>query len=205
MVHVLTSPLIERFNQEYPKVVLTVHDGTSDQLEALFNKDELDIAIFMSAKRSIRNINIKPLVAENMYLVGPADSGLSIRRPVGWSALNDKSMILYSVPNQTRLRVDYAVQQYGLRFRTVAEVNSLALLNDLVERGIGYAITPLGAVQNALHKKRVTAAPLRNVVIRWSLAITRDRPYAKAIPAAERLIRELVVKQKGKNSGWTVL
>jgi LysR family nitrogen assimilation transcriptional regulator len=205
MVHILTSPLIERFNHEYPKVVLTVHDGTSDQMEALFNKDELDIAIFMSAKGSVRNINVKPLVAENMYLVGPANSGLSIRRPVGWSALNDKPMILYSVPNQTRLKVDYAVQQYGLQFHTVAEVSSLALLTDLVERGIGYAITPLGAVQNALNKKCVTAAPLRNVVIRWSLAITRDRPYAKAIPAAERLIRELVAKQKSKNAGWTVL
>ncbi len=205
MVHVLTSPLIERFNQEYPRVVLTVHDGTSDQLEELFNKDQLDIAIFMSGRRAIRNINLKPLVAENMYLVGPADSGLSVRRPVGWSALNNKSMVLFSVPNQTRLRVDYAVQQHGLRFRTVAEVNSLSLLTDLVERGIGYAITPIGAVQNALDNKRVTAAPLRNVVIRWSLAVTRDRPYAKAIPAAERLIRELVIKQKGRNVGWTVL
>lgn len=205
MVNVLTSPFIERFNRDYPKVSLTIHDGTSDQIESLFGRGELDIAIFMSARRSVRNVNLKPLVMENMYLVGPAGSGLDIRRSVGWSALNGKPMILYSVPNQTRLKVDYAAQQYGLQFRTVAEVSSLTLLLDLVERGIGYAITPIGAIRTALDRKLITAAPLRNVSIKWSLAITRERPHARAIPAAERVIRDLVLQQRSKKLGWTVL
>jgi LysR family nitrogen assimilation transcriptional regulator len=205
MVETLTSPLIEKFYHEYPKVVLTVYDGASDHLESMFSGGELDLAIFMSARPPIRSMNIQPLLVENMYLIGPAGGDLDVRRPVGWSALNDKPMILYSAPNQTRLKVNHAAQQYNLQFRVVAEVSSFTLLMDLVERGIGYAIVPLGAVRNALNKKRVTAAPLRNAFFEWSLGITRERPYAMAIPAAERIIRDLVQRQSRKKPGWTVL
>jgi len=205
MVDVMTSPFIERFYQQYPKVVLTVYDGASDQLEAKFHKGELDLAIFMSARPPIRSMNIQPLAVESMYLIGPDGSGLDIRHPVGWTALNGKPMILYSVPNQTRLKVNYAAQQYNLDFPIVAEVSSLTLLMDMVERGIGYVIAPIGAVRHVLNKKRVSAAPLRNAFFEWSLAITRERPHAMAIPAAERVIRDLALRQSRKKPGWTLL
>lgn len=205
MVYVLTSPFIERFNRAYPKVLLTVHEGISDQLEALIRSGQIDIAILMSAQRPIRNVDLKPLVTEDMYLVGPLGSGLNIQQPVGWSSLNDRPMILYSLPNQTRLKIDHAKRRYGLNFRTVAEVSSLPLLLDLVERGVGYAITPMGAIRHAIARKRLTAAPLRNVSVKWALAVTRNRPYAKAIPEAERLIRELIKQQAGRTGAWTVI
>lgn len=205
MVDAITSPLVEKIYREYPNVLLSVYDGASDQVESKFHSGELDLAIFMSARPPIRSMNIQPLAVESMYLIGPPGSGLDVRRPLGWTDLNDKPMILYSVPNQTRLKVNQAMLKHRLQFRFVAEVTSLTLLTDLVERGIGYAITPIGAVRNALDQKLVTAAPLRNAFFEWSLGITNERPYAMSIPVAERLIRQMALEQSRKKPGWTLI
>jgi LysR family nitrogen assimilation transcriptional regulator len=202
MMHALTSPFIERFSRAYPKVRLTIHEGTSNQLESMIKNGQIDIAILMTARRIIHNVDLKPLLTENMYLVGPPRSGLNIRTPVGWSALNGRSMVLYVLPNQTRLKIDQAQRRYGLKFRIVAEVSSLALLLDLVERGVGYTVAPLDPIRDAIAANHFVAAPLQNMPVKWTLAVTRNRPFAKAIAEAERLICEVIKKRATRKKGF---
>jgi len=202
MIDVLTAPFVERFTRAFPRVLLNVYEGISDQLEALVRHGAVDIAILIALRRPIRNADVRPLMTEQLYLIGPRSSGLSLKRPVGWTSLNGRVMILHSPPNYLRLRLDQVTHQLGLDFRVAAEVSTLPLMLRLVEKGVGCAVMPLCAIRQALSENRLSAAPMRNVYVTWTLAVTRDRPDARGIPEAVRIINEMINEQ-ARRGAWT--
>jgi LysR family transcriptional regulator, nitrogen assimilation regulatory protein len=203
MIDVLTGPFVERFTRAFPRVLLNVYEGISDQLEALVRHGEVDIAILIALRRPIPNADVRPLMTEQLYLIGPRNSGLSVKKPVDWTSLNGRVMILHSPPNYLRLRMDQVTHQKGLDFRVAAEVSTLPLMLRLVEKGVGYGVMPLCAIREALSENRLSAAPMRNVYVTWTLAVTRERPDARAIPEAVRIINEMINEQARRGT-WTV-
>jgi LysR family transcriptional regulator, nitrogen assimilation regulatory protein len=187
---VLSSDLIADYHEAFPSVQLTVHEAFVHVLEDMLQSRQLDVAILFGGSRKFESFDVMSLVAEDIYLVGPPQAGLDLKTPVSVKDLAELPIILISRRNQLRLLVERAMARYGLDFQPFLEVEGQPLTHDLVERGIGYTITPYCAVQDELEAGELSGAPVRELTISWELGVNRVRAHAPAVRELIALIHK---------------
>jgi DNA-binding transcriptional LysR family regulator len=201
MRSVLSAALIASYHKTYPEVQLRVHEAFVHVLESLLRSRELDVAILFGGSHELDHFDVRPLVVEDVYLVGPPDAGLKLNRPVSIKYLADVPVILISRRNQLRLSAEQAMARHGVRFRPFLEVDGQPLTRDLVMKGTGYTITPYCAVQADIEAGLLCGAPIRGLTITWALGVNRVRAHA---PAVRELIAHIqrAVDSRVATSSW---
>jgi LysR family transcriptional regulator, nitrogen assimilation regulatory protein len=201
MRNVLSSALIAGYHQAFPDVQLRVHEAFVHILEDLLQSRELDVAILFGGSHKLDNFDVRPLAAEDIYLVGPPDAGLDLDRPVSIKYLAEIPIILISRRNQLRLAAEQAMARHGVGFRPFLEVEGQPLTRDLVMKGVGYTITPYCAAQADIEAGLLSGAPIRGLTITWALGVNRVRAHA---PAVRELIAHIqrAVDDRVASSNW---
>jgi DNA-binding transcriptional LysR family regulator len=97
--------------------------------------------------------------------------------------------------------IEIAFQRRGLMPKVAAEVNSLPLLLELARRDIGSIIIPRSAVAHDLALKTLHATPVRGMVVKWTLAVAREREQSMAVQALVNCLHE-IVKQETRTGNW---
>jgi LysR family transcriptional regulator, nitrogen assimilation regulatory protein len=204
MRNVLSSALIAGYHQTFPDVQLRVHEAFVHILEDLLQSRELDVAILFGGSRKLDNFDVRPLVAEDIYLVGPPDAALDLNRPVSIKYLAEIPIILISRRNQLRLAAERAMARHGVDFRPFLEVEGQPLTRDLVMKGVGYTITPYCAAQADIEAGLLSGAPIRGLTITWALGVNRVRAHA---PAVRELIAHIqrAVDDRVASSSWRAI
>lgn len=190
ILHVLGGAVVERYSRSFPKVKLRVYEGTSSSLEELMLSERVDVAILISAQRALRNADLVPLVAEPLCVVGPPGSDLATGPSVRIEQLIGVPMILFGEANHLSWRLARALERHGAKPQVAAEVESLALILELVRLGLGHALLPRCAVQEEAAAGRVSAVPLQGMNVVWTLATNRRRRASPSVRLLERLIQE---------------
>jgi LysR family nitrogen assimilation transcriptional regulator len=201
MRNVLSSSLIAAYHKAFSDVQLRVHEAFVHILEDLLQSRELDVAILFGGSRKIDNFDVRPLVAEDVYLVGPHDAGLDLNRPVSIKYLAEIPIILISRRNQLRLTAEQAMARHGVDFRPFLEVDGQPLTRDLVMKGTGYTITPYCAAQADIEAGLLSGAPIRGLTITWALGVNRVRAHAPAVRELIAYIKR-AVDDRVANSSW---
>ena len=198
---VLSSDLIAAYHKAYPDVQLKVHEAFVHVVEDLLQSRQLDVAILFGGSRRLDNFSVTPLVSENVYLVGAPRSGLDINRPVPIRHLAEVPIILISRRNQLRIVTERALARHRCDFRPFLEVEGQPLTHDLVQRGIGYTISPYCAVQKELETGELSGAPIQDLTITWELGVSRVRSHAPAVQELIRLIHQ-AVDERVASGNW---
>lgn len=174
MREMLTVPVLDAYQRKHSSVSLHVHEGISVDLAALVQENKVDCAciIDLSAHAFTRQ---EPFISEQLYIVGPPDSGLDISVPVPLSYLSNKPMVLTSRPNSLRLVVENALGNARLPLNPVVDGNSTDMMTGLVSRGLAYSILPYCAAWKALRAGTLCAAPIENLRIDWVLLYPSHR------------------------------
>lgn len=167
MGRILTGELVANYVQAYPHVRLRVRGAHSFQLrEAIFFRD-IDIGI-LAAPLTEPDLHTEPLLQEQLYLVGPADSGLSENTTVQLEDVADKPLILTPRPDGLRALIDSELARIGRRARVAVETE-YAPMDDLIRRKVGYAIMPYcGMINSPL--SQFSWAPIGNLHVQWLIA-----------------------------------
>jgi len=167
MGRVLTGELVASFVETYPHVRLRVRGAHSVQLrEAIFFRD-IDIGI-LAAPLTEPDLHTVPLLQEQLYLVGPVDSGLSPDRPVSLDAVADRPLILTPRPDGLRTLVEAEFARIGRRAKVAVETE-YAPMDDLIRRKVGFAIMPYcGMVNSPL--TQFTWSSIDNLNVTWLIA-----------------------------------
>jgi len=186
MRYVLSTALISSYHRAFPDVQLKVHEAFVHVLEDMLDSRQLDVAILFGGSPNLDNFEVKSLVTEDVYLVGPPQAGLNLNRPVPIKFLAEVAIILISRRNQLRLTAERAMARHGVDFKPFLEVEGQPLTHELVKKGIGYTITPFCAVQAEIETGLLSGAPIQGLSITWALGINRVRAHAPAV-------RELIV------------
>jgi LysR family transcriptional regulator, nitrogen assimilation regulatory protein len=193
----LTRPSVERFFQAYPAVFVKALEDTSAVVKNYLLAGEIDIAL-ISTSETTRQMDSRPLLTENMYLVGAVGSNLSFDQPCSLREVAEKTLFLPSSPSILRVGLDRVLADAHLQARYGADINS-AMLFDFVCAGRAFTIAPYCGVYELLEAGKVAAAPIEGFEMSWAIVTSQERPLS----LATRLFRDILIEtaRKAVNEG----
>ncbi len=182
--HVLSVRLVERVAAALPEVSLRIVEGSSVRLVELLQTGEIDVGLLYGPSTS-SHFRAMELLSEELFLVGPPNSDLKPDHPVRFSQLAKLDLILTSRTRGIRAIVENAAARGKHSLKVRFEADSLVVLKNLVERGLGYTILPKSALSEGTRAHPFTVAPLVAPKLRRQimLALPSDRSDTRASSA----------------------
>ena len=148
---VLGVPLMRAMHERYPDVRLHMVGSLSGHLSTMLNARQLDLAVLFDTQPA-RRWSVLPLLEERLFLIRSAHQHPAQQQQpllagkVALAQLGDEPLILPTGPHGLRSRLDAAFAQARVAPRMAMEIDSLALLMDAVDMGLGSTIQPWAAV-----------------------------------------------------------
>lgn len=194
VARVLTVPLTRAFREALPEARLSISEGLSSGLQEGLTSGRLDIVVLYNAQPA-RELDLTPLMEEDLVLVQARPPGLPEDPPPGAVALDEVAklpLVIPTRPNAIRMHVEAEMADIGCRPNVVLEIDGVSAILDLVLDGAGSAILSRNALLNSPRPSAYTARqigepPLR---IRLSLATSSQRPATPVQKATLELIRD---------------
>jgi LysR family cyn operon transcriptional activator len=188
------APLIRRYRDRYPGIVLTVTEMTQEEMELALAADALDVGLAFSEVVA-EYIEWLPLHTERLSLiVGQEHPAATGDREMDTTALAAESLALLGPAFATRVMVDRYLRRHGVQPHVAVEVNSIAAIVEIVRVARLAAILPEIVAQEqaglsvvrltpAIDSRRVTLLQrrggYRSAASRAFVEVAKD--YAKAI------------------------
>ena len=189
MYRLLTVPLVCEFRQRYPEVQLMVTEGVSATMHEAVLTAKLDTAV-VSDVEPLSMLRSQLLLREQLFLVGARDAGLDMATEMPVRELAERPLLLTSRPNAMRVIVERAMAEHGHRVKPAVQTNSSRLLCELAAQGQGFSVLPYCAISAAFAAGRVSAAPVTDLTVTWTLVSSRERSQT----LAGRKLRELIIE-----------
>ena len=184
----LTRPTIERFMLAHPGVFFRFVEDTSALVRDKLLRGELDLGL-LSIHEPASALESRPLLREQMFLVGPAKAELSLDKEVPLSFLASLQLIGLSRPASLRVALEKVAAAEGIELNIRAEINATIAI-DLVSQGLGYSVYSYCGLHDHLLAGRISAAPIADFDIEWVLASSRERPVTQATKVFEAMLRD---------------
>src|SRR6266568_4474537 len=177
---IISVPLVAAFGKAHPNVVLRLVSAYTGYLLDWLHRGEIDLAILYDP-RPTRSLRSRPLLLENLFLIGPEKAGFSTVRAIPFKQLDGKRLLLPSVRHGLRIIVERCAAEAGITLDVPVEADSYATLKDLVRHGHGWTILPLAPIHDDIAARRLTGAALIDPVParRLVLSYPSDRPVSR--------------------------
>jgi LysR family transcriptional regulator, nitrogen assimilation regulatory protein len=170
----VTVPLVRAFRKRYPEVHLCVTEGLSSSMHEMVLTGKLDTAVVSDAE-PLSSMRSQPLLKEQLYFVGSSDAALVLTDPVSVQTMASHKLMLTSSTNAVRQIVDRALAEVGRWVMPVVQANSSRLLCELAAQGEAFTVLPYSAIGIALRDGRLSAAPIENMYLTWTMITPSDR------------------------------
>jgi LysR family tcuABC transcriptional regulator len=202
---VLGLPLMRAMRERYPAVRLHMVESLSGHLVNMLNARQLDLAVLFDADAA-RRWSVTPLLDEQLFLIRSRQglSGVPAAR-MGVAELAEVPLILPTGPHGLRSTLDAAFSQAGIRPVLAAEIDSLALLMDAVDAGLGATVQPWAAVgrfadaAQRFHLAEITDPLARRQNVLCSLSDDELSPAA----LAARVVLADCARARVRSGLWT--
>jgi LysR family nitrogen assimilation transcriptional regulator len=185
----LSTPLIQRFREQFPRAVITVLEGLSVSLRESLIAGKLDMALLFDPAASPL-LAFQPLMREKLLLVAPPKSKLPAK--VGLAALAQYPMVLPSAPNAIRQLLDSVLAPRHIELQVLAEVGAVRTVLALVGTGVGCTILPESALggggDDALPRAPIGPPIIWNALV---LATPVARPATRLTRGTAQLLQQL--------------
>ncbi len=155
----LSSTLVGAVAQKYPGIRLRIATAYAGTLQSWLESAELDLALLYAPKHTAA-IRIKPLLEEDLWVVGLPAAGLDAGTPYPVRDLAKHPLVLPSAPHGLRLLVEQAANLQGIPLNVVAETNAMSVQKILVRGGHGMTVLPTIAIVEEIAAGLFVAAPL---------------------------------------------
>jgi LysR family transcriptional regulator, nitrogen assimilation regulatory protein len=112
------------------------------------HRGEIDLAVPYDPCTA-RSLRSRPLLLENLFLIGPPEAAFSTVRAVSFKGLAGKRLLLPSPRHGLRTIVERCASDAQITLDVAVEADSYATLKDLVRNGHGWTILPLAPIHEA--------------------------------------------------------
>ncbi len=201
---ILAAQLVERCIRDYPSVSLSIVGGMSEDLMKWIESDRLDLA-FSYNPSAVQGLVCEPLLIEDLCLISPASAANmgGNDSPASLEEAANLPLILPSRSSGMRSVVEEAANERGLKINTLLEIDSVTATKELVTKGVGHGILPLGAVKREVDDGRIIARRFSDPALsrEMYLVYSAKRPASNAT-AAIRELMHTVVEENIKNGAW---
>ncbi|MEI2263951.1 nitrogen assimilation transcriptional regulator NAC [Erwinia sp. CGal63] len=188
----LTMPLLQTVREQFPEVLVYLHENSGASLNEKVMDGQLDMAVLYDRAPSA-GITSLPLMKEELYLVGATDcpgqnvdladvAGMSLFLPRDYSAV--------------RKRVDEAFSLRRLSARIIGEIESIATLTAAVASGMGVTVLPESAARALVSSTNAWMARINSPTLNLplSLNISARTPLSPSAQAVKNILLSLLNK-----------
>lgn len=195
----LTVPLVETVQIEYPQVRLHIAEGMTGNLLEWMQNGRLDMAFVYDVVES-NELSFKPVLEETLYLVTATDNWAAPIAPDGLALehvdaidLAGLPLVLPSSSHASRRIIEGATKAHGIQLNIISEIDSLSQIVEMVSRASAYTILPQTAVAPEVANGSLALIPIANPTITRTIQIARrrSRPVTSASAAVEATISGL--------------
>jgi LysR family transcriptional regulator, regulatory protein for tcuABC len=190
---VLGLPLMQAMRARYPDVRLHMVESLSGHLSTMLNARQLDLAVLFDTHPA-RRWSVTPLLEETLFLIRTRrDMPANAPKRLRMAQLKGTPLILPTGPHGLRSTLDAAFARARFKPTLSAEIDSLAMLMDAVDAGLGATVQPwaaLGRFTDAdarFHSAEITDPLARR---RNSLCSLSDDELSPAALAARVVLAE---------------
>ena len=183
---VLGVPLMQAMRERYPDVRLHMVESLSGHLATMLSTRQLDLAVLFDTDPA-RRWSVTPLLEERLFLIR-SRHGLPAKAParMKMAQLAGLPLILPSGPHGLRSTLDAAFARARVTPTLLAEIDSLPMLMDAVDAGMGCTLQPWAALgrfpeaQQRFHLAEIVDANTRRLNSLCSLSDDELSPAALA-------------------------
>lgn len=185
--------VVRECSARHPEVRLNFVEGVSAFIFKRLIDQELTLCLMHNPPRH-QGVEIEPLFAEPMYLVGPGSEAAG-HPPVKDGARLERLPLI--LPNRThglRMLLERAMAEQmaeqGGRLDVAVQVEGYTTTKAFVAAGLGYTVLPYSSVRREVEAKQLSAVRLRKPKLSWtlSLAYRKDQRNARAVMALRDII-----------------
>lgn len=193
----LVPALMTSLAETYSQLRLNIVEGFSGFLYERLVKQEMNVALVHNPPAH-RDVDIYPLLIEQMYLIGPATRSVGKVPADEVAQLSNLPLILPARPHSLRLLVEKFFHDNGIAFNLRYEIDGLNLIRALVADGQGYTFLTYGSVYRAISDNRLSARLLEMPELSWDLTLAsladqrKSRTMRTVIDLIQFQVHELV-------------
>ena len=155
----LLGPLIRRYRDRFPGIVLTITEMAQEEMELALGADALDLGLAFSDVLA-EDVEWLPLHTEKMSLiVGQGHPAANSDREMDTAALAAEPLALLGPTFATRAMVDRYLRSVGVHPYVAVEANSIAAIVEMVRRAGLATILPEVVAQEQMGLCVVRLAP----------------------------------------------
>jgi LysR family tcuABC transcriptional regulator len=210
---VLGMPLMHALRERYPDVRLHMVESLSGHLTSMLNARQLDLAVLFDSHllpspdlKTARRWSVMSLLEEDLFFIS-AKKNTRAKMPstLKLSQLKNEALILPTGPHGLRSTLDTAFARNKLVPNVVLEIDSLAMLMDAVNAGLGATLQPWAAVArfpdaaDRFHMARISETNVQRVNVLCSLSEDELSPVA----LAARVVLKECAQQLVSRGIWT--
>lgn len=181
--------VLRQYSAAYPDNRITIHDHSSFGVAEAVLRREAEFGINVTGSHDAGLASV-PLVRDRFVLICRDDHPFAARKKVAWAQLQPHLLIFPGSLSANRPVLELALSAERLRLRTYYEVQHSSTALGLVAEGVGVAVVPGLAVQEAAYP-RIRIIPLIEPAAARSLVLIAPR-NAHLSPAAQALYDMLI-------------
>jgi LysR family nitrogen assimilation transcriptional regulator len=157
-VDVLAAPLMRSLTTAFPTAVFSVTVGSTDQLVEAMLKGAVDVALINPVPDE--RVFYREMLAEDLVLVGGADSNLEPTTPVTFIDAVALPLVIPRSPSGIGTLLQNAALRTKVNISYRTTTDSLQVTKRLIEAGLVYGVLPQSACRREVDDARLRFAPI---------------------------------------------
>jgi LysR family transcriptional regulator, nitrogen assimilation regulatory protein len=201
VAQILGPILLQRFRLEMPQIRLVIREALPAQIHDWLVNGRSDFAIQYTVESSGAIEGI-PFLRDKIHVIGSKKLPALPAEGVPLKQIETLPLVLTSSWHHIRRDLERAFHEHDLRVKVLAEVDSVAIVKELVGQGYAYAMLPRWAVFNELRRRQLNAVPLHGINEWTELMLMWVR--SRALSPGARELRRVVLEEVSKlvDQGW---
>ncbi|MGK9233735.1 LysR family transcriptional regulator [Inquilinus limosus] len=173
----LLPPVLRALRRRLPSLEIVVSTGNTAGILRLLEENALDLGL-VTLPAPGRAFSVTPLMEEEFVAVAPAEAD-DLPPAVTPTALAARPVVLYEPGGHARRIVDDWFARAGISPKPVMELGSVEAIKELVGAGLGCAVLPSMAVEQAAGLVTHPLSP--RLYRRLGLVLRRDKPLSRGL------------------------
>ena len=186
--------VLRRFQAEYPLVQLIFRPRPKYNLQRPLREGYMDVAFIIDQPLQMQDLEITPLVSEQIMLVAYPDHVLVGETAVTAQDLQHEPVLLTETSCGYRQEFERLIKDEGVQLGTKMEFHSVEAIKQCTMAGLGIAFLPEIAIQGELATQKLIpldwAGP--NINLETQLIWHKDKWLSPALRAFLQVVQEVL-------------
>lgn len=188
----VAQALVGRLAADHPAVQLRLSVGYTRHVADWLDTADVDLGVIYEVRPSSA-VDLRPLLDEALWVVGPPGADLSPDRPVRLADVHARIRIQSNPNHALRIMLERVAAEEKIRLSADVETNSMEVQRRLVADGRGLTVLPSIAVAEDIARGDLTGTPLLDPGLRRRLLLAT--PRTRRLGQAVRGVAELLVDE----------